>query len=68
MSKAKLRRQDLLAEMLEEARWVQRVGEAGRDARASRESELDAMLEALMEAQQLRRRLTQRLAREREAS
>jgi hypothetical protein len=68
MSRDRTRERDLLGELLEEARWVERIGEAGRVTVPLRVPELDAMLEALMKAQMLRRQLTDRLAREREAS
>jgi hypothetical protein len=68
MFRHRTRERDLLGELLEEARWVERIGEAGRVSVPARVPELDAMLEALMKAQMLRRQLTERLAREREAA
>ncbi len=54
---------DVLGELMEEARWVECVGELGRGPVPV--VELDAMLEALMQAQRLRRRLAAQLALER---
>jgi hypothetical protein len=65
MSFYRTRSPDPLAELLEDARWVESVGEAGRKAGPLQGADLDAMLEALVHAQQLRRRLAAQLARER---
>jgi hypothetical protein len=56
---------DILAELIEDARWVENIGEAGRKTGPLPGRELDAMLEALVQAQQLRRRWASELARER---
>lgn len=57
---------DPLAELIEEARWVQRIEEAGREARSTRGREMDALLAALVQAQQLRRRFVAQLAAQRD--
>lgn len=56
---------DILGEMIDEARWIQELGEVGRRAaEGSGGLDLDDMLAALMEAHDLRRRLAAQLARE----